>query len=335
MKVSVHTVKRNAKKVEISLRRAPAVKVVTARAVHSEDVPELFEQAVPAAEEENPVQNDTTLDELLEEIIRAEDAEAEAAKEELDRAIAEEEELARLIAEEEELARRAAEEEELARMLAEEQQHLDDLIEAEEKFLDETAPEESDDDPTDDPIGAQDDEIELDTMLFECETSREIVQEIAADSDVIAQEIMTDIAGVADETIADTADIADEAITDTAQEVFADTADIIEDVITEDASQEDEYADVGFDVFSRSGDEYLPFGHDEDIYSYESVDADGDGVPEKGIFRRFLDRCRLRSSQKDAEGVEYICVDDDSGKMSRVCGVMKKHKSDDETDDYE
>lgn len=68
--------------------------------------------------------------------------------------------------------------------------------------------------------------------------------------------------------------------------------------------------------------------------SVTSLDTDGNGEPDTGVYCRYFDRdnqgAMVEVNQSNASGREYVCIDENSGKLSRICGIIKNEPDNDE-----
>ena len=185
-------------------------------------------------------------------------------------------------------------------------------------------------DPTDDilssetadELAADYEEISVDAAEADCEIEQdyeELYDEVEDidDEDAADEEIADDVTDCEDSEIDDT-DIPEDAEIAEDEEPVDDCAedDISDDV---DVSEDDESEEAAF------------FDVDDSI---TSLDTDGDGETDTGVFCRYFDRDNqgemVEVSQSNASGREYVYIDENSGKLSRICGIIKNETDSDE-----
>lgn len=203
-------------------------------------------------------------------------------------------------------------------------------------------------DPTDDilssetadELAADYEEISVDAAEADCEIEQdyeELYDEVEDMFDDALTDAMEDAARFSDIDDEDAADeeIADD-VTDCEDSEIDDTnipedAEISEDEEPVDNCAEDDISD-DVDVSEDDESEEAAFFDVDD--SITSLDTDGDGETDTGVFCRYFDRDNqgemVEVSQSNASGREYVYIDENSGKLSRICGIIKNETDSDE-----
>jgi len=154
--------------------------------------------------------------------------------------------------------------------------------------------------------------IEDDDIYEPDELNSDIDDEDAADEEIADDVTDCEDSEIDDTNIPEDAEIAEdeEPVDDCAEDDISDDVDISED----DESEEAAFFDV-----------------DDSI---TSLDTDGDGETDTGVFCRYFDRDNqgemVEVSQSNASGREYVYIDENSGKLSRICGIIKNETDSDE-----
>lgn len=134
------------------------------------------------------------------------------------------------------------------------------------------------------------------------------------------------------EDTAETDDLTDDS-DDEAAVIIDESADFIDADDTaeepeEEASDETDESDIpDFELANAD-----IFDTDEDNSTDADADADNDSDP--GVFCRYFDRDNqgemVEVDQADASGREFVYIDENSGKLSRICGIIKNEPASDD-----
>lgn len=154
-----------------------------------------------------------------------------------------------------------------------------------------------------------------------------IAEEPAAESDCTdADDALCDEPG--DESAeADDEQNVDE-LFDEVEDLFNDAIDDAQDAAAALGAQDSEPDEESvFGIADDGGEDSSPA-----MFS-QPVDIDGDGVPDKGVYCRYFGRDtdgnKVEVNQSQATGREVVSFDEGSGRLSRICGIIK-HPPEDE-----